>query len=266
MAGPNPIQTSNLDALVDEILAQCPSRTPDDSERSESEVWRVAEHDYSASVREHLPRSLLLDLLREARVLWPTINQGTARHSDPAAFKRDVARLGVDLRARPFGGPQGLSLRGFFVDSQGTDLSRPLIYLNTAQQPAAVSATFCHEVGHFLTTKITKTGDSPVNFFFSSSYSSHLNDRSELIADATVSLASYPHPLARGIFSKPGWALLAKADKLDDAALGKAFAHVRGQTGFEFKTSLPAGQNLNYLAGLIHYAKLRSAILAAYNL
>ena len=266
MAAPNPIQTSNLDVLVEEILAKCPSRKADRSRVSESEVRRLAEHDYSASVREHLSESFINALICEARAVWPAINKQPVRHSEPENFKRQVARLGVDLYARPYGGPQGMALRGFYVDNEATGLRRPLIYLNTAHEPAAVSATYCHEVGHFLTTKITKNCDSRVNFFFSSAYSSHLNDRSELTADAMASLAAYPYPLAREIFSKPRWELPAKRDKLTDAALGKAFAHVRGLTGFEFKASLPAGQNLSYLAGLIHYAKLRSAILAAYNL
>ncbi|HUA31972.1 MAG TPA: hypothetical protein VMA09_00080 [Candidatus Binataceae bacterium] len=266
MAAPNPIETSSLDALVDEILVKCTSRKADRSRIDQSEVWRIARHDYSSSVREHLSESFVRHLIRAARRLWPAINKRPVRHSAPEVFKREVARLGVDLCARPYGGPRGLALRGFYIDSEATGLRRPLIYLNTAHEPAAVSATYCHEVGHFLTTKITKSYDSKVNFFFSSAYSSHLNDRSELAADAMASLAAYPYPLARRIFSKPGWELSAKPDKLIDAALEKAFAHVRGLTGFEFKTSLPAGQNLNYLAGLIHYAKLRSALLAAYNL
>jgi hypothetical protein len=36
--------------------------------------------------------------------------------------------------------------------------------------------------------------------------------------------------------------------------------------GFDFGASLPAGQSFNYLTGMIHYAKLRWALLAEYEL
>ena len=68
-----------------------------------------------------------------------------------------------------------------------------LIYLNTAHHPAAVGATFCHEVGHHLALNILRHADErPVHYFFDAAYSSHLDDPVELTADVLVSIAAYP--------------------------------------------------------------------------
>ena len=78
-------------------------------------------------------------------------------------------------------------------------LKRPLIYVNTAHHPLAVSATFCHEVGHHVSTELFGRGSEPVHFFFDADYNSHLEDPGELAADAVVSIAAYPEPIARDV-------------------------------------------------------------------
>jgi hypothetical protein len=258
---------STLEMLVDDIISRSASDETVRIATKSNELVRLARRDYVRSLRKHLPHGLIQDLVVSARRVWPHLNRKTLKPAHPRTLKKRAARLDIHFQAKPYKGPEGLALRGFYVDDPGAGLKRPLIYINTAHHPAAVSATYCHEMGHFLTAEITKQREAGVHFYFDSAYESHLDDRTELAADALVSLAAYPEPLARLIFSQPwNWALVAKADKLGDEAFKKVFEHVRELTGFEFKPSLPVGQNLNYLAGLIHYAKLRWALLAEYDL
>jgi hypothetical protein len=89
----------------------------------------------------------------------------------------------------------------------------------------------------------------------------------ELAADVIASLTAYPAPLARKMFAMPwDWGLVARADQLPDKAFAQIRKHVRELLGINFGASLPTGQSLNYLTGMIHYAKLRWALLAEYEL
>jgi hypothetical protein len=47
-------------------------------------------------------------------------------------------------------------------------------------------------------------GDKRVHFFFDADYAGHLGDSSELAADAMVSFAGYPRPIAEKIFERRG--------------------------------------------------------------
>jgi hypothetical protein len=260
-------ERTRIEALVDDIIARSASDETIQVGAKSTELVRLARRDYVRSLRKHLPHMLIEDIIISARRLWPNLNKKPLKPAHPRTLKKRATRLDIHFQAKPYKGAEGLALRGFYVDDPSAGLDRPLIYINTAHQPAAVSATYCHEMGHFLTAQVTKKREQGVHFYFASAYESHLDDRTELAADALVSLAAYPEPLARRIFSRPwNWALVAKADKLGDDAFNKVFEHVRELTGFEFKPSLPVGQNLNYLAGLIHYAKLRWALLAEYDL
>lgn len=183
---------------------------------------------------------------------------------------RVLRRLASDLRfhlkAEPYEGPEGLALLGFYVDKHHQMLQRPLIYLNTAHVPAAVTVAFCHEFGHYLTAKLFKLWDEPVHLYFDADYASHLNDPVELAADALAAIRCYPVEIARQIFATPwNWGLVARTGRLTGDAFDKVRAYI-GSHGFDFSPDLPVQQNVNYLAGMIHYAKLRWALLAEYDL
>jgi len=90
---------------------------------------------------------------------------------------------------------------------------------------------------------------------------------SELVADAAVSFAGYPEPIARKIFAVPwDWGLVARAKNLTEAALNEIRGHLRKVYGFDLMERIPINQRLNYLSGMIHYAKLRWALLAEFDL
>ena len=87
-----------------------------------------------------------------------------------------------------------------------------------------------------------------------------------LAADIIVSLAGYPRPMAEQIFGGP-----ARKDSAPDldARAGNVFdavrQHLRSRYGFDLTAVLAPARRLNYLTGMIHYARLREALLAEYN-
>jgi hypothetical protein len=263
-----------LERLTDEIL-----RTAGERGREKIEAWKnpgadlrkLAHRDYVRSLRKVLQYRDLLRIVSAAERVWPNLNREQLNTFAKKEFGRRATRLTSDLevhlKAEPYRGPEGLALRGFYVETQMERLHRPLIYINTAHHPGAISATFCHEVGHHLTARLFDTTRQGVHFFFDADYTGHLDDPLELAADVLVSLAGYPAPIARAIFSAPwNWGLVAKTGELTEEVFADVRKHAEGRFGLNFKAPLPAKQRLNYLAGMIHYAKLRWALLAEYDL
>lgn len=263
-------RSSAVDALVEEIL-----RRARKVGRNELEAWRkpqrelreLARLDYVRAMRRTLDYHALRAIVREARKICPQLN----REPVPAATLDQLAAISSDLRihfqATPYRGPEGMALRGFYVDKAPKTLKHPLIYLNTAHHPGAVSATFMHEIGHYVTARVTGRASNGVHYFFNAAHRGHLGQPAELAADVIVSLGAYPEPLARRMFATPwDWGLVARADRLPDRAFAQIRKHVRELCGIDFGASLPPGQSFNYLTGMIHYAKLRWALLAEYEL
>jgi len=259
-----------LDALVEEILRRAPKVG-----RNELKAWRkpqrelrqLARLDYVPVMRRTLDYHTLRGIIHEARKIWPQLN----REPFPIGTLDQLAAISSDLRihlqAAPYRGPEGMALRGFYVHKTPKVLKHPLIYLNTAHHLGAVSATFMHEIGHYVTTKVTGSAGDGAHYFFNAAHHSHLVRPTELAADVLVSLAAYPEPLARKVFATR-WAcgLVARADRLPDRAFAQIRKYVRKSVGIDFGASLPPGQSFNYLTGMIHYAKLRWALLAEYDL
>jgi hypothetical protein len=232
------------------------------------DIHRLVRHDYVRSLRRNLPYQPVTALLSALHDILPTLNTEPIGMMSVERFAEIAAELRIHFRAAPYEGKEGLALRGFYVNRTQGMLKRPLIYINTAHHPLAVSTTFCHEVGHHLSAQMFGTeADEPVHFFFDADYAGHLGDAGELAADAMVSLAAYPYPIAKKIFETPwNWGLVARAKDLTQAALAEVRGHVRRVYGFDLMERIPANQRLHYLSGMIHYAKLRWALLAEYDL
>ena len=138
-----------------------------------------------------------------------------------------------------------------------------LIYLNTAHHPAAVGATFCHEIGHHLALNLFHHADErPVHFFFDAAYSSHLDDPIELTADVLVSLAAYPKSAARKMFGSE----VAAIHEVSARNLDRLLDYLKSGWGIDFEGPRQPGHHLIYLAGMVHYAKLRRALLTEYRI
>ncbi|HEY6421239.1 MAG TPA: hypothetical protein VIX59_19755 [Candidatus Binataceae bacterium] len=267
-------QITAIDRLVRQILVTAPQ-----AGRAELHAWRqpreelgrLARRDYVRYLRKTLGYHELREVVATATKVWPKLNCAQLTAAPRQRFARmaseRASKLGVSFQGRPYEGPEGLALRGFYIENEKTLLKRPLIYVNTAHHPGAVSTTFFHELSHHLTAAIVKTHHKPVHFFFDADYDTHLRDPGELAADVIVSLGGYPEKIARKIFSAPwNWGLVARAGRLTDEVFGKVLAHVQELYGLDFSSRIPPGQRLHYLTGMIHYAKLRWALLAEYDL
>jgi hypothetical protein len=232
------------------------------------DIQRLVRHDYVRSLRRILPYQPVRALLSAFHDILPTLNSEAVGMMSVERFAEIARELRVHFKASPYEGEEGLALRGFYVTSAKGMLKRPLIYINTAHHPLAVSTTICHEVGHHLSAQMFGSeADEPVHFFFDADYAGHLGDTGELAADAMVSFAGYPYPIAKKIFETPwNWGLVARAKDLTEAALAEVRGHVRRVYGFDLMERIPANQRLHYLSGMIHYAKLRWALLAEYDL
>jgi hypothetical protein len=263
-------RNSAIDALVEKIL-----RRAGKAGRHEIDAWKkpqkelreLARLDYVRIMRRTLDYHALRAIIGEANKIWPHLNRAPLRPASADQLAAMSSDLRIHLQTAPYLGPEGMALRGFYVDKARKVLKRPLIYLNTAHHPGAVQATFVHEMGHHVTAKVTGNTNEGVHYSFQAAHRNHLGEPTELAADVIVSLAAYPGSLARKIFATPwNWGLVARADLLPDQAFARIRRHVRELCGIDFGASLPTGQTFNYLTGMIHYAKLRWALLAEYEL
>ncbi|HLI79416.1 MAG TPA: hypothetical protein VKV03_05505 [Candidatus Binataceae bacterium] len=272
---------SEVAKLVGQILANLSSSGSKELEawsNPERDLRRVAELDYAPSLRALLDRDAIENVVHSARGIFPDLNRqhdpvnlegwlkGSPLSSIQKLFAQVTDRRDIHLQGTPFTGEGGLALRGFFVDRDGESLKRPLIYVNTAHHPVAVAATLFHEVGHLVASEIFEPRHSPVQFFFDVDYASHLEDLGELTADVVLSLAAYPAPLARKIFGALEKTTAdGKTLSFPDRLLPRIVEHYRARFGVSLTAAdIPAPRKLNYLGGMIHFAKLRAALLAEY--
>jgi hypothetical protein len=272
---------SEVAKLVDGILVGVKtsgSRKPDSWQHPKRDIRRLAQRDYARCLRRLLNQSDVEDVVRSARGIFPNLNRdhdparserwlnGTPSRGLELQFSRVADRLDIHFQGTPFTGPEGLALCGFFVDRDQQSLKRPLINVNTSRHPVAVAATFFHEVGHLVSAEVLDRRPRSLHFLFGADYVSHLNDVEELSADIVLSLEACPAPIAKKIFSTPwNWGILAKTAELSDKVFSQVSEHFSAYFGVSLAAAdLPARRKLNYLAGMIHFAKLRATLLAEY--
>ncbi len=264
----------NGEARIEEMIARILSETHD-KEAGKIAAWkkptddlrRLVRHDYVRSLRKNLPYRELTALVAGFTDLLPGFNRQFVGMMPTYQLAEYAANLNLHFKAAPNEGDDGLALRGFYLTRKEGILKRPLIYVNTAHHPLAVSSTFCHEVGHHMSSEILGEDEhTPVHFFFDADYASHLEEPGELAADVMVSIAGYPEPIARRIFSTEWEGLVAKAKDLSEDALLDVRSHLKKAYNFQLTDQIPAPQMLHYLSGMIHYAKLRWALLVEYDI
>ena len=235
------------------------------------EISRLFQRDYARSVREQFAPADVRYLVGAACAIWPNFNRAPMGPPSMRLFTEVSDHLRLHFSSAPYRKRGGFAVRGFYVNKTSAGLSKPLIYVNSAHHLLAVGTAFCHEVGHHLSADMFRPADHDrpgAQLFFGAEYSAHLDDPVELAADILVSLAGYPGPAARQIFSAAG----ARSMKplVLGAHSGKAFdavrEHLRSRYGFDFTAALPPTRKLHYLTGMIHYARLREALLAGYDL
>ncbi len=230
------------------------------------DLENLLKRDYNKALRKNVGRTEVVKLVASATKLWPGLNREKLPVPSKADFTEISRQLSLNLSIRKCRERDGMALRGFYVHSI-EELAKAhkggLIYLNTAHHPAAVGATFCHEVGHHLALNLLDHSDErAVHYFFDAAYSSHLDDPVELTADVLVSIAAYPKSAARKMFSNE----LVAIKGLSTRNIGKLLDYLKNGWGIDFKGPRQPGHHLIYLAGMVHYAKLRRALLTEYRI
>jgi hypothetical protein len=273
---------SEVAKLVEGILANVKasgSRELASWRNPERDIRRLARHNYAPGLRRRLSDADLENIVRTARLIMPRLNcdhdperienwlTATPSEGLETLFAQVTSRIDINFQGTPFTGPEGLALRGFFLDREES-LKRPLIYVNTAHHPVAVAASFFHEIGHLVASQVFDDRGKRVHLFIDADFLAHFDDLEELAADIVLTLVAYPAPIARRIFAEPwNWGVLDKTTELSDQVFAQVSEYFRCSFGVSLAAAkLPARRKLNYLAGMIHFAKLRSTLLAEYDL
>jgi hypothetical protein len=260
-------RTSVFEKLASEIL-KANGYTPPlsaASSRFSEEIWSLEHEDYGRQLRRLFARSEVREIVAEAKsTVWPHLNDESVRLVSPAEFTRFWSGLGVQFRMAKLDGAEGLAILGFYIRKMGKS-QLPLICVNTAHHPAAIGAAFSHEMGHHLMGRLFGSRKEHAQFMAYKAYREHLNDPEELAADILVSLGVLPKATARKIFMKPEQrSVKSAAEELPSSASRSVLEYMENRYGLGF-TEQPA-QKPEYLAGLIHFAKLRHALLAEYDI
>ncbi len=267
--GPNRLDPK-IEAVFRRILVSARAAGAEKLEawkKPEREFRRLAQRDYVRALRRNMGYRELKTVLSAMEKILVRLGGDRYAWGSLEGMRTAADSLALHFKAEPYGGDEGMALRGFYADKDSRTLQRPLIFVNTSHAPIAVSATFCHEFAHYLSSELLRSERQPLHFFYDSAYESHLDDPAELVADSLVALRAYPREFALRLFATPwNWGLVGRIGSLPGHAFEEIRIYLKRATGFDFPPDLPAFQNIHYLYGMIHYAKLRWALLVEYNL
>jgi hypothetical protein len=229
----------------------------------ESEIRDIANRDYRAALRRSLSRPQVHRIVSIARSrVWPHLNREPVRLVSLAEFVHRWSTFGVDFKFASLPSKTGLSLLGFYLTNADGLRERPLIFANTAHHPALVGVALDHEMGHHLTAQIFGSADESTHLLSLTAFEEHMIDPVELAADALVSFGIFPAPVARALFHGSKGA--AEETGLPDVIFAKVLTYIRERYGFRFGQINETRQKFQALAALVHYTKLRRALLDEY--
>jgi hypothetical protein len=227
---------------------------------TENDFQLIARRDYDRCLKLNFSRRELTKILGAFRTALPSLDHEQLKLMPLPSMANVASRLGLKFQANPFDGPGGAGLRGFYVATKA--LKQPLMCLNTAHHRTAINSTFWHEMGHHLMAPLLPHPEDSATLTFGRDFEGHLADPRELAADILVSLVCYSHSAAKQLFGP----LLQKGSAGNiHAVVSSAKTYLEAAWGFNFDKRISAADNLHYLEGMIHFAKLRLALLAAYD-
>jgi hypothetical protein len=254
--------TTTLGSLILEILESTGRRSRKLTVAVvRNQFQRASRLDYARQLRALFDRRQMKELLADFRTALPALNAEIFHIHDPRRLAGVAAELGVRFQAEHFEGEAGKSLRGFYVDDRSISKG-PLICVNTANHPVAVASAFWHEVGHHLTSRSFDVSH-PSELSFTSSFEDHLENPLEIAADMVSVLAAYPKRAARQLFGE--FVKTAKTPDID-ALVSRARTHLRTAAGYDFQLGVPPTENLHYLAGMMHFIRLRWVLFSEYDI
>ena len=262
---------SLLEGLIADILSSSSEAAHPQSAAGEAavkEIKSLVQRDYARPLARCFSRCEVREIISEGRhQVWPDLNRKAVSIGPPREFIRRWSGLGVDFRLTNLSSSEGLALLGFYVKKAPAS-KRPLICVNTAHHEIAIGAAFSHEMGHHVTAQMFASYKEPAYSLLYTGYGEHLDDPVELAADILVSLGAFPAEIALTIFGKREKSKRAgEASRLSTKAqFAKVLGYFRRRYDLAFEASFPATKKLQYLAGVIHYARLRQALLDEYGL
>jgi len=218
----------------------------------------ISASDYLCQLREHFSAREIRGVVAAMEWYVPGFNRRPLRETSLSVLCATAEELKVGVKAFPFG-RELEDLRGFYVPSPAAR-KRPTIWLNTRYDRIAVASSFWHEMGHHLVDRLGEKAKS-MQLMFRDDFSAHMSDPAEMIADTMVALACYPKNAALGLF---GTHLKSDREPSPYELVIGARRHLNAVADFEFEKEFPAGEHLYALAGMLHYAKLRWALLAEF--
>ena len=230
------------------------------------EITRIWSREYGRTLRGCLSRAEVREIVSEGkRTAWPRLNDEAVRLGSMREFAERASALGADFRIAKMPWPSGLALFGFYLGSDSGLEKRPLICLNGAHHPAAVATAFLHEVGHHVTAKLFSTRNETIQLSRQTGYDAHLTDPRELAADVLVSVGLYPRDMAAKLFDAASARKIAASadERIESRAAARAVVGTARRYGLDLE-SLPVQKRLQYQAGLIHFTRLRQALLDEY--
>jgi hypothetical protein len=256
-------EPDRLEGLVRKILYCSESRATERTvKRAYGYFSSVSRLSYEEALQNQFDRRQLREIISALQRVLPELNRQVFAETDLARLGQIAGSFGAALKLRSFEGRQGRTLRGFYINGSEL-LKRPIICVNTAHHRVSIAAAFWHEMGHHLTHDIFGSNRERLNLSFNAGYHNHLGIPREIVADIVLALAGYPKAAAKKIFSG---SQIKKTDSDISPLVSKVRHHLHAVSGFDFQAQVAAAENLQVLAGMIHIAKLRAALLREYGI
>ncbi len=219
-----------------------------------AELGKVLATDYRS-----VPALPAIHLSRElARVLSQNEDPGwTARsfrgeRQTSLRLRRQFGSRELMVSGEPYLAGSGLSLWGFSFSGTVGEKEGFYIFANTAHQTGAVAATIEHELGHFIFQGMGLAESGEVASM-EPTFARHLEEKEEMFCDSVVALATYRHELARKISARRG----PLANRIR-----AAWENTHPRRRIDPLSNAPAPLwRVRYLTALIHFFKLRAALL-----
>lgn len=224
------------------------------------DLRRVLAADYRGAVRESYHSGLLpvRSFLDDAARHFPDLNVRPIRLD--AGVHATAFRLGITLRLQDYA--RRLALRGFYHRDPKVG---PIIWVNLAHHPGAVAGSLAHELGHFYRERLLGSpADGTSIPFFNADFSGHLTCPAELFADLFVVFAGYPTAIAARLFARgKSRETVRETAGLDGRTLKRLRQYMSRTYGFGADQRGPwrTPRRIAYLSSLLHFARLRRALL-----
>jgi len=261
--------SAGFEGIVRELSSVASVTRSDDTSglaEHRSEIAGIISKHYGQALRQCLSRWEVREIANEGKNrVWPGLNRQPVTLVSPPEFVRRWSAFGVDFKFASLPWKEGRSLLGFYVKKIDRVRTRPLIFVNTAHHPAVVGVALDHEMGHHLTSQLF-AADKQAQPLSQTGFEEHLAEPAELAADMLVSLGIFPAPVARTLFSEASRvASRSRSSELADPAFTKLLEYIANRYGFRFNQLRGVNKRFQALAALVHYAKLRRALLDEYN-